>query len=154
MIRRLLNPFSAFAAVVLVASCLIAALYSPASADTQAQSCKTYDDGVGTAKICLIVNYSGHSVTLVRTQVTGDLSLFESKVEDCDNLRLWNDNDVVVWRKDDAQCDLTKADPVDTWYPGNTMPQSSQGHLGWTFYPKINNGPDPGYTHISLVVTF
>ena len=145
---------------VLAALGLTAALLAagaPAQAEVQARKCVSFGSDGHSASICLVVNYipSSHTITLVQTQASGEVSReFESKVEDCDNLRLWNDNQTVIWRKDDAQCDLTQSDPVDTWFPGNQLPQSDHAHFGWTFYPKLNLAPDPGYTHISIDITF
>ena len=151
MLKRI--AFMAF----LAAAALLLSLMSPAYADIQTSKCWVRNDTGHQAKICLIVNYipSSHTIALVRTEADGEVDLlFESQIEDCDNLRLWNDNQTVIWRKDDAQCDLTKADPQDTWYPGNTLPQSAHANFGWTFYPKLDGAVDPGYTHISLVITF
>ena len=148
--------------VLLVAGLLAAiTLTAPAQADTQVQKCWKYDDGVqSVAYICAAVNFTrdsdgtGGTLTAVRIWATGDMSVFESKVEACDNLRLWNSTNDVRWRRDNAECDLTKSTPSRTWFPNVGFHASPTMNLGWTFYPKINNGPDPGYTHISIAVAF
>ncbi len=156
------NPFVAFVILMMATIAIMGIRWTPAQAETQVSKCVAFNDGTGSslAHICAVVNFqrdadgTGGTITLVRIYADGDLNAyFESKIEDCDNLRIWNDKDVVKWRKDNAECDLYKSAPRKTWYPDVDMHATTTFNLGWTFYPKINGGPDPGYTHISIQAT-
>lgn len=160
MVRRLAVPL--LLALALTGSLLCA---SPAHATIQAKKCWQADAPFGwKGYFCLIVNYrrdadgKGGWVDLVRIDAEGVnyKDVFSSKMEDCDNLRLWNDLSVVKWRKDDAECDLWESDPSKTWYPGGGdglhLDNTTSLNFGWTIYPHIQGLGDPGYTHISLKI--
>lgn len=141
-----------------VIACL--SVTAPAHAETQVQKCWTFHGGDTDSHICAAMNFTrdadglGGTLTAVRIWASGDMSNFDSKVEDCDNLRVWNADSEVRWRRDNAECDLTQGNAVKSWFPNVGFHASPTMNLGWTFYPKINNGRDPGYTHISIGVTF
>jgi hypothetical protein len=136
-----------------------------AQASTQVSNCWDAPSPFGwKAKLCLYVNFrrdadgKGGWVDAVLIDAEGPNvnDLFESKIEDCDNLRLWNSGDVVKWRKDDAECDLYESTKSKVWYPGGAaglhLDNSASLNFGWSFYPKIDNFSNPGYTHIAIKI--
>lgn len=131
-----------------------------AHAETQVSKCWRFDGSDTYSYICVAMNFFrdadglGGTLSQVRIWASGDYGNFESKIEDCDNLRVWNADNEVRWRKDNSECDLYKSNNIKAWYPNVGFHASPTMNLGWTFYPKIDNGPDPGYTHISIKVTF
>lgn len=128
---------------------------APAQATIQTQDCWDFTISPQTVHVCLVVNFrrdadgKGVWIDLVRIYASGDVVWFESKAVGCDNLRLWNDNQTVLWRKDNSQCDLYKSSLSKTWYPGNHLTQSD-GHIGYTFNVNLDQtvDPDPGHDHV------
>jgi hypothetical protein len=96
---------------------------------------------------------TGVTINHVYIELFGKDFVWENKAAACSNVRIWNDNDAVRWRKDGPECDIYKADMQDLYAPSVEAPNSNSLTVGWTFSPKLNNAPDPGSQHISITLS-
>lgn len=144
MIRRL---------AVIAATLGLLAISSPAHAVTPKTSCYTSPDG--DAHVCLDVYWhalpgGGLEVDDVYLRVTG--GFWETKAFDCDHVRLWNDNEVVQWRKDDAACDIYKSPGYTLFHPNESMPNTAWARVSLAGWPKLDKAPDPGRILVGVTV--
>lgn len=147
----------------IAALCLTAVALTPAHADhaeldVRKTKCISFGDSAGA---CLDVYWhatGGVGITINHVYLRATGGFYESKALACSNVRMWNQNDVIAWRKDGAECDVFKnAAPghdgmQDLFQPSVEMPQATSATVGWTFSPKLDSEVDPGSQHISITV--
>jgi len=144
-------------ALAAAAALAVTALAAPAHADhpeldVKKTRCISYGDSAGA---CLDVYYHftggvGITINHVYLRVTG--GFYELKAADCNNVRMWNQDNDIKWRKDDAECDVPRDPGYRLFAPSIEMPAATSATVGWTFSPKLDKEVDPGPQHISITV--
>lgn len=157
------RPLAVLAALLIVALPFLGAPASEARAThlywPKTQCKNVYDDSLSTpSSICLDVYVDkmdgAHGLILrhVYLRVPHDAD-FENKAFDCDWLTARNDSDDIIWRKDNADCDIYLNPPYTLFSPQQNMPNSDSVLVTVAGWPRIDKAPDPGYTKISVSVS-
>lgn len=153
-------PFTALALVFACALLIMSGLLTggqPAQASNPAADVKRTKciDVGASAGVCLDVYWhrlasGGLTINNVYERVTG--GFWESKAIDCSNVRMWNQDDAIRWRKDGAECDVPESPGYHVFAPSVEAPTATSLTVGWTFSPKLDAEADPGSKHISITV--
>src|SRR5690242_6507360 len=140
-------------AATATAIALLFGFAAPAHAAQQFHTCTTFGEN-GKACLYAYVTFDNDGTGMVVNDVTIQIfgGFYETKALDCDNLRLWNDGQVVKWAKYGADCDVYKSPGYRTYHPDAVLNQSQNAFFGWTFYPKMDQEVDPGRVHISMTI--
>ena len=145
--------------LAVAAAVLILALPSaPVQADSHYRWPKTNCKSVGeSAELCLDVyvdKLSGGGLGLEHVYVRIKGGFWESNAFDCDWLTARNDNDNIVWRKDNNACDVVKWPPYTLFHPHQDMPHSRSVLVTVAGWPHLDKEKDPGYTKVSVSVSY
>lgn len=147
MFRRLLT---------IAAACVfgIVLLAAPAQATQMSKTCKEWRGNITDTDygICVSVWWrnDGGSTGITVYEIDVDLlgGPWEEDAFDCDAIRMWNDNDVVTWRKDGNVCDMTNSWAHVGFQPnfpaGLDMPATNTVAVSIAGWPKFNHNADPG----------
>lgn len=92
----------------------------------------------------------GLNIPHVYVRTTG--GFWENRAFDCDWLALWNDNDVIKWRKDGAPCDVYDYPGYTLFHPSVELPNSASVVVAVAGYPKLDKEQNPGYTKARVTI--
>lgn len=153
------------ATIALTGSMLVAAPSQADAAVYSDQGCWHANGGLNPPDtVCMSVTYHKHTngstgMTLNTIRiwiVDSQLGEFnQDAISPCNNLRIWNDNDVVKWRRDSPpadtwaqSCELSGDTPSKTWTVNIPMPTSDSISEGWTFDANLFRKTDRNDVHI------
>jgi len=147
MARRILAVLGTLVlAVVLLAA--------PAQAEQVTQTCAHWYGNVTQTRydLCISTYWTNDAGATGITVHEIDVDLgggpWESLAFNCDAIRMWNQDDVVKFRRDGNVCDMTKSWPHLGFQPGFPdgldMPATNTVSVSIAGWPKFNNNADPG----------
>lgn len=143
-----------------LALAITAFIASPAAAVQDTTKCNSWT-GTFTQtsyKLCLTVywrNLPGpHGIAV--TDMFGEISggPWNDNAFECDALRVWNENDTVIWRRDGSPCDMTNNDVHFEFQPnfpdGINMPNTDAASISLAGWPHFAHNADPGRTVLTI----
>jgi hypothetical protein len=150
-------------AAVALAFAATVAIASPAAAEQTTKRCKDWTGNLTQTKyyLCLTVywrdlgGHHGIAVDDMWAEISG--GPWENNAFECDALRVWNENDIVKWRRDGSPCDMTNADAHFEFQPnfpdGLVMPDTDTASVSLAGWPHFNHNGDPDRMVLTINIT-
>lgn len=155
--KRLITLGAALALAVTVA------IASPAAAEQTTTGCKEWTGNLTQThyQLCMTVYWRdlpgthGIAINQIWAEISG--GPWENNAFQCDALRVWNEKDIVTWRRDGTPCDMTNADGHLSFQPnfpdGLTMPNTDTASVSLAGWPHFNHNADPDRMVLTVHIT-